>query len=65
MGRGNRSDTWPGADHQKSPPAPPVARADEHHIDILTADFVSNLRWLDVVVGSNLFGDMPRSRWAA
>ncbi|NTV54841.1 MAG: tartrate dehydrogenase, partial [Syntrophaceae bacterium] len=28
------------------------------HIDILTAQFVQNPDWFDVVVGSNLFGDI-------
>jgi tartrate dehydrogenase/decarboxylase/D-malate dehydrogenase len=31
---------------------------DQFHIDILTAHFVRNPDWFDVVVGSNLFGDI-------
>ena len=31
---------------------------DKFHIDILTAHFVLNPHWFDVVVGSNLFGDI-------
>ena len=31
---------------------------DQYHIDILTAHFVSHPDWFDVVVGSNLFGDI-------
>jgi len=31
---------------------------DKFHIDILTAHFVRNPGWFDVVVGSNLFGDI-------
>ena len=31
---------------------------DKFHIDILTAHFVRNPHWFDVVVGSNLFGDI-------
>jgi len=30
----------------------------QYHIDILTARFVTNPDWFDVVVGSNLFGDI-------
>jgi tartrate dehydrogenase/decarboxylase/D-malate dehydrogenase len=33
-------------------------RVDQFHIDILTAQFVRNPDWFDVVVGSNLFGDI-------
>lgn len=36
----------------------PDVRADRFHIDILTAHFVRNPDWFDVVVGSNLFGDI-------
>ena len=36
----------------------PDVRADYYHIDILTAQFVQNPDWFDVVVGSNLFGDI-------
>lgn len=31
---------------------------DKYHIDILTAHFVQHPDWFDVVVGSNLFGDI-------
>ncbi|MBY6682892.1 tartrate dehydrogenase [Rhodococcus sp. BP-316] len=33
-------------------------RVDKYHIDILTANFVLHPDWFDVVVGSNLFGDI-------
>ena len=33
-------------------------RTDRFHIDILAAHFVRNPDWFDVVVGSNLFGDI-------
>ncbi|MBV9128191.1 MAG: tartrate dehydrogenase [Verrucomicrobia bacterium] len=33
-------------------------RWDQYHIDILTAHFVQHPDWFDVVVGSNLFGDI-------
>ena len=36
----------------------PAVKADQYHIDILTAHFVRNPDWFDVVVGSNLFGDI-------
>jgi tartrate dehydrogenase/decarboxylase/D-malate dehydrogenase len=36
----------------------PDVRADQFHIDILTAHFVRHPDWFDVVVGSNLFGDI-------
>jgi tartrate dehydrogenase/decarboxylase/D-malate dehydrogenase len=36
----------------------PDVKADRYHIDILTAHFVRNPDWFDVVVGSNLFGDI-------
>ena len=36
----------------------PGVRTDKYHIDILTAHFVRNPDWFDVVVGSNLFGDI-------
>jgi tartrate dehydrogenase/decarboxylase/D-malate dehydrogenase len=36
----------------------PDVRADQFHIDILAAHFVQHLDWFDVVVGSNLFGDI-------
>jgi tartrate dehydrogenase/decarboxylase/D-malate dehydrogenase len=36
----------------------PGIRTDQFHIDILTAHFVRHPEWFDVVVGSNLFGDI-------
>ena len=36
----------------------PDVRTDQFHIDILTAHFVLHPDWFDVVVGSNLFGDI-------
>lgn len=36
----------------------PDVRTDKYHIDILTAHFVQHPDWFDVVVGSNLFGDI-------
>jgi tartrate dehydrogenase/decarboxylase/D-malate dehydrogenase len=36
----------------------PGVRTDQYHIDILTAHFVRHPDWFDVVVGSNLFGDI-------
>jgi len=36
----------------------PEVRWDKYHIDILTAHFVLHPDWFDVVVGSNLFGDI-------
>jgi len=36
----------------------PEVRIDSHHIDIMAARFVMNPRQFDVVVGSNLFGDI-------
>ena len=36
----------------------PDVRVDKFHIDILAAHFVRNPDWFDVVVGSNLFGDI-------
>ena len=36
----------------------PEVTTDKFHIDILTAHFVRNPHWFDVVVGSNLFGDI-------
>ncbi len=36
----------------------PGVRADQYHIDILCAHFVQHPDWFDVVVGSNLFGDI-------
>jgi tartrate dehydrogenase/decarboxylase/D-malate dehydrogenase len=36
----------------------PDVVTDQYHIDILTAHFVRHPDWFDVVVGSNLFGDI-------
>src|SRR5690625_555822 len=36
----------------------PDVPVDQFHIDILTAHFVQHPDWFDVVVGSNLFGDI-------
>jgi len=36
----------------------PDVRVDKYHIDILTANFVLHPDWFDVVVASNLFGDI-------
>jgi tartrate dehydrogenase/decarboxylase/D-malate dehydrogenase len=36
----------------------PEVKTDQYHIDILTAHFVRHPDWFDVVVGSNLFGDI-------
>src|SRR5215469_3749329 len=36
----------------------PGIKTNQYHIDILTAHFVLHPDWLDVVVGSNLFGDI-------
>src|SRR5579862_6356847 len=36
----------------------PQVKTDQYHIDILTAHFVRHPDWFDVVVGSNLFGDI-------
>lgn len=36
----------------------PDVRQDQFHIDILTANFVLHPDWFDVVVASNLFGDI-------
>lgn len=36
----------------------PDITVDKYHIDILTAHFVRNPDWFDVVVASNLFGDI-------
>lgn len=36
----------------------PDIRTSQYHIDILTAHFVLHPDWFDVVVGSNLFGDI-------
>jgi tartrate dehydrogenase/decarboxylase/D-malate dehydrogenase len=36
----------------------PAIRTDKYHIDILSANFVLHPDWFDVVVASNLFGDI-------
>jgi tartrate dehydrogenase/decarboxylase/D-malate dehydrogenase len=36
----------------------PEVRSDQYHVDILAAQFVMHPEWFDVVVGSNLFGDI-------
>ena len=36
----------------------PDVTTDQYHIDILCAHFVQHPNWFDVVVGSNLFGDI-------
>ena len=36
----------------------PDVKVDKYHIDILTAQFVLHPNWFDVVVASNLFGDI-------
>ncbi len=36
----------------------PEVTVDQFHVDILCAHFVRNPHWFDVVVGSNLFGDI-------
>src|SRR6266849_2392163 len=36
----------------------PEVKTDQYHIDILSAHFVLHPHWFDVVVGSNLFGDI-------
>jgi tartrate dehydrogenase/decarboxylase/D-malate dehydrogenase len=36
----------------------PAIKTAQYHIDILTAQFVRNPQYFDVVVGSNLFGDI-------
>ncbi len=36
----------------------PTVKWDKYHIDILTAHFVQHPDWFDVVVASNLFGDI-------
>jgi tartrate dehydrogenase/decarboxylase/D-malate dehydrogenase len=43
----------------------PDVRSDQYHIDILTAHFVSHPEWFDVIVGSNLFGDILSDLGAA
>lgn len=36
----------------------PEIKTDQYHVDILTAHFVQHPDWFDVVVASNLFGDI-------
>jgi tartrate dehydrogenase/decarboxylase/D-malate dehydrogenase len=43
----------------------PAVRTSQYHIDILTAHFVQHPDWFDVVVGSNLFGDILSDLGAA
>jgi tartrate dehydrogenase/decarboxylase/D-malate dehydrogenase len=43
----------------------PDIRADKFHIDILSAHFVQHPDWFDVVVASNLFGDILSDLGAA
>jgi tartrate dehydrogenase/decarboxylase/D-malate dehydrogenase len=48
---------WDECFHKMAAEYPDI-RADQFHIDILTAHFVRHPDWFDVVVGSNLFGDI-------
>jgi tartrate dehydrogenase/decarboxylase/D-malate dehydrogenase len=43
----------------------PDVKTDQFHIDILSAHFVQHPDWFDVVVGSNLFGDILSDLGAA
>lgn len=43
----------------------PEIRSDQYHIDILSAHFVMHPDWFDVVVASNLFGDILSDLGAA
>jgi tartrate dehydrogenase/decarboxylase/D-malate dehydrogenase len=43
----------------------PDVRADQYHIDILTAHFVKHPDWFDGVVAANLFGDILSDLGAA
>ena len=43
----------------------PDVRTDQYHIDILSAHFVQHPDWFDVVVASNLFGDILSDLGAA
>jgi tartrate dehydrogenase/decarboxylase/D-malate dehydrogenase len=43
----------------------PDIETDQFHIDILSAQFVQHPDWFDVVVGSNLFGDILSDLGAA
>lgn len=44
--------------HAEMATAYPDIKTDKFHIDILSANFVLHPDWFDVVVGSNLFGDI-------
>ncbi len=48
---------WDECFHQMGTAYPDI-HTDQYHIDILTAHFVRHPDWFDVVVGSNLFGDI-------
>ncbi len=48
---------WDECFHEMAAEYPEI-RTDQYHIDILTAHFVRHPDWFDVVVGSNLFGDI-------
>lgn len=48
---------WDGRVEEMAKAFPDV-RWDKYHIDILTAHFVQHPDWFDVVVASNLFGDI-------
>jgi tartrate dehydrogenase/decarboxylase/D-malate dehydrogenase len=48
---------WDECFHKMAAQYPDI-RSDQYHIDILTAHFVRHPDWFDVVVGSNLFGDI-------
>src|ERR1700674_1937063 len=43
----------------------PDVKSDQYHIDILSAHFVTHPDWFDVVVASNLFGDILSDLGAA
>src|SRR5271154_2345362 len=59
--------TMPFWDERFSSIAPdfPDVRTDQYHIDILSAHFVNHPDWFDVVVASNLFGDILSDLGAA
>jgi tartrate dehydrogenase/decarboxylase/D-malate dehydrogenase len=48
---------WDECFHAMAAKFPEIV-TDQFHIDILTAHFVRHPDWFDVVVGSNLFGDI-------
>jgi tartrate dehydrogenase/decarboxylase / D-malate dehydrogenase len=48
---------WDERFHKMAAEFPDIL-TDQYHIDILTAHFVRHPDWFDVVVGSNLFGDI-------